>query len=116
MYKQRDIILIPIPFTDLSAEKKRPVLVLSDDTYNKSSSDILVVMVTSTRHRMPYDIAINKDDMDSGELPKQSYVRSDRVFSIAQKLIVKTYGCVTETFYQTVYESVEQLISSPERI
>jgi len=78
MYKQRDIILIPMPYTDLSAEKKRPALVLSDDTYNENSSDILAVMITSTRHRMPYDITICKDDMASGELPKQSYVRSDR--------------------------------------
>ncbi|MCL1951207.1 MAG: type II toxin-antitoxin system PemK/MazF family toxin [Oscillospiraceae bacterium] len=115
MYKQRDIILIPMPYTDLSAEKKRPALVLSGDAYNESCSDILAVMVTSTRHRMPYDIAIAEDDMASGELPKQSYVRSDRIFSIAQKLIVKTYGSVTDTFYQTVHDSVDKLISSPER-
>ena len=115
MYKQRDIVLIPMPYTDLSAEKKRPALVLSSDAYNESCSNILAVMVTSTRHRMPYDIAIDNSDMERGELPKQSYVRSDRVFSIAQKLIVKTYGSVTDAFYQNVYSSVDKLISLPER-
>ena len=115
MYKQRDIVLIPMPYTDLSAAKKRPALVLSNDAYNESGSDILAVMVTSTRHRMLYDITINQSDMASGELPKQSYVRSDRVFSIAQKLIVKTYGCVTDIFYITINESINRLISPPER-
>ncbi len=28
MYKQGEVILAPVPFTDLSASKKRPVLVV----------------------------------------------------------------------------------------
>lgn len=32
MPKQGDILLIPIPFTDLSSHKRRPVIVISNDT------------------------------------------------------------------------------------
>lgn len=34
MYKQRDIVLIPTPFTDLSSNKKRPVIIISNDSKN----------------------------------------------------------------------------------
>lgn len=35
MPKQGEIVLIPIPFTDLTSSKKRPVLIISNDDYNK---------------------------------------------------------------------------------
>lgn len=38
MYKQGDILLISIPFSDLSSNKKRPVLVLSNDDYNSKTA------------------------------------------------------------------------------
>ena len=45
--KHGDIVLIPIPFTDLSAQKQRPVIVSSNDDYNQTAPDILVVAMTS---------------------------------------------------------------------
>jgi mRNA interferase MazF len=43
MYKQGDILLIPFPYSDLTATKQRPVLVLSNSHYNESHQDIVVV-------------------------------------------------------------------------
>jgi mRNA interferase MazF len=47
MYNQGDILLIPIPFSDLTSSRKRPVLVLSNSKYNKGTKDILVAAITS---------------------------------------------------------------------
>ncbi len=45
MYKQRDILIIPIPYTDLSSQKKRPVPVISNDYYNGKTADIIVTAI-----------------------------------------------------------------------
>ena len=37
MHEQGDIVLIPIPFTDLSSQKRRPVIVISNDAYNRET-------------------------------------------------------------------------------
>lgn len=47
MYRQGDIVLIPFPYSDLSATKQRPVLVLSNTNYNKMQSDLVVAAITS---------------------------------------------------------------------
>ncbi len=42
MPKQRDIVLVPIPFTDLSSTRRRPVIVISNDEYNRTTADVVV--------------------------------------------------------------------------
>ena len=42
MYNQDDILLVPLPLTELSTQKKRPVLVLSNDDYNNTTEDVIV--------------------------------------------------------------------------
>ncbi|HEY7326137.1 MAG TPA: type II toxin-antitoxin system PemK/MazF family toxin [Gemmataceae bacterium] len=48
MPSQRDIVLVPVPFTDLSSTRRRPVIVLSNDAYNRSTTDMVVVAMTPT--------------------------------------------------------------------
>jgi mRNA interferase MazF len=47
MFNQGEILLIPVPFSDLSSVKKRPVLVLSNSAHNSASRDIIVIAITS---------------------------------------------------------------------
>jgi mRNA interferase MazF len=57
MYNQGDILLIPIPFSDLTSSKKRPVLVLSNNDYNRKTEDIIVAAVTSNITSKDYNIS-----------------------------------------------------------
>ncbi len=47
MYKQGDIVLIPVPFSNLKQQKQRPVLIISNDSYNEVMEDIVVLAITS---------------------------------------------------------------------
>ena len=45
-YSQGEIVVINFPFTDISGTKKRPALILSNDTINQTG-DYLLAMITS---------------------------------------------------------------------
>ncbi|CAN7287279.1 type II toxin-antitoxin system PemK/MazF family toxin [Rossellomorea sp. LjRoot5] len=63
MYKQGDIVLLPIPFSDLTNRKQRPVLVISSDRYNKITDDIVVMAVTSQLRNFDYSVIIESKDL-----------------------------------------------------
>jgi mRNA interferase MazF len=63
MPEQGDIVLIPVPFTDLSSTKRRPVIVVSNDDYNQQRQDIVVVAMTSNPGAGRYAFTISSSDL-----------------------------------------------------
>jgi mRNA interferase MazF len=47
IYRQGDVLLVPFPFTDQSAVKRRPAVVMSGDAYNRVHPDVILAPVTS---------------------------------------------------------------------
>ena len=74
MHSQGDILLVPVPFTDLSSQKKRPVLVLSNKDYNKAADDLIVAAVTSLVDTKPYVVRFTNNDMDVGNLILRNHI------------------------------------------
>ena len=47
VYSFGDIVLVPFPFTDQTAAKKRPAIVVSSDAYHRDRRDLIIMAVTS---------------------------------------------------------------------
>ena len=53
-----DVVVVPFPFTDRRAVKRRPALVVSSAEFNNSGGQQILAMITSTRSHWPSDTAI----------------------------------------------------------
>jgi mRNA interferase MazF len=91
MFERGDLVLVPYPFTDLSATKRRPVLAL---TAPDSYGDFIGLPVTS-RPRPEHGVALDQADMTQGRLPVASWIRTDRIVTLSNDLVVKTVGRVS---------------------
>ncbi|HHW36473.1 MAG TPA: type II toxin-antitoxin system PemK/MazF family toxin [Bacillales bacterium] len=89
MYKQGDIVLVPVPYSDLTNRKQRPVLVISNDNYNKMTEDIVVVAITSQLKDLDYSVVIESKDLNEGELKVTSAVRADKVYTLSKDIVRK---------------------------
>ena len=45
-YEFGDVVLVPFPFTDQSAVKKRPAVVISSDAYHRERPDLIIMAIT----------------------------------------------------------------------
>lgn len=95
--RQGDIVLVPVPFTDLSSRKRRPVIVLSSDAYNAASPDMLVVAMTSNPVRTTWSFMISLDDVVEGRLNRPGTIRVDKIYTLAQSLSVARFGRVSDS-------------------
>lgn len=96
MPKQGEIVLIPVPFTDLSSTKRRPVIIISNDDYHQTTVDMVVVAMTSNPAISSYSFTITTSDLTQGSLNRPGTVRVDKIYTLAQSLIVRTFGQVDE--------------------
>ena len=114
MLKQRDIVLIPIPFTDLTSHKKRPAVILSSDTYNESNEDIVVAAITSNIESRPFSIMLTGDDLESGTLKVTSIIRADKIYTLNKSIVIKTFGSVKYEILLKLKSEICRLIETPE--
>ncbi len=114
MLLQGEIVLLPIPFTDLSSRKRRPVIVISNDAYHRSTADMVVVAMTSNPASVQYGFVIGSGDLERGRLNHPGTVRVDRIYALAQSLIVARFGRVRRGVLERIGESLRELLR-PER-
>lgn len=75
MYRRGDIVLLPFPFTDLSATKTRPAVVVSVEGFEQETGDFTVAMITSVSRTTAYDYALQ--DWQAANLLRPSWVRAE---------------------------------------
>ena len=113
MPEQGDIVLIPVPFTDLSAIKRRPVVVISNDSYHSSGLDMIVVAMTSNPAETPFSFPVTNAELTSGRLNRPSRVRPDKVYNLAQSLSIRTFGRVEGRVLDQIHDALASVFAKP---
>ena len=112
MPKQGDLVLIPIPFTDLTSQKRRPVIVISSDAYHRLNGDVVVVAMTSNPTQTPYSFTLSSTDLVTGSLNRPGTVRVDKLYTLASSLIVKTFARVDAATLNRIRALLTELTKS----
>ncbi len=105
-FKQKELVLLPYPFTDQEGSKVRPAIIISNDNFNKKCQDCVMVPLTTVIKDEPYSIIINQDDLSSGKLIKPSRIRIDKIFTINKNLIMMQIGKIDDKTFLKIKSEV----------
>lgn len=87
------VVLVPFPFTDRAAEKRRPAVVLSEPGFQQACGHLLLAMITSAaQSSWPLDWPIQ--EWRQAGLPKPCLVRF-KLFTLDERLILKSLGALS---------------------
>jgi mRNA interferase MazF len=85
-----DVVIVPFPFVDLAAEKRRPSVVLSRQAFNESNGHSICAMITTAGNTAwPSDVAIG--DLDAAGLARPCVVRF-KLFTLPNAIILRRAG------------------------
>ncbi|MFY9180632.1 MAG: type II toxin-antitoxin system PemK/MazF family toxin [Venatoribacter sp.] len=102
-----DVVFVSFPFSDLSASKKRPALVLAVLDKN----DLILCQITSKAYADKNAVEITKNDFPHGELLKTSYVRPSKFFTANTTIVFSNVAQLKETTHQSIVLKIIKLIS-----
>ena len=106
---QKELVLLPYPFSDLERTKVRPALVVSNNSFNKKSEDCVMVPLTSVLKEEPYSVIIQQENLSSGKLLKPSRIRVDKIFCVEKKLVSMKIGKLGEGSFSKVKKEIFEI-------
>ncbi|MCA9998829.1 MAG: type II toxin-antitoxin system PemK/MazF family toxin [Anaerolineales bacterium] len=109
-FQRGDVVLIPFPFTDLSASKTRPAIVVSSKIYHQHRPELLLVYVSSQITKANPEIDYLLADWQDAGLLKPSFARP-KVAAIEPGLVVYTVGQTSATDLEQVDKRLRRALN-----
>jgi mRNA interferase MazF len=103
-----DVVVAPFPFSDLSAAKKRPVLVIATLT----GDDVILCQITSQAVGDSYTVRLTDRDFSSGGLRQASSIRPNRLFTAESSIILYRAGTLSPAKLQEVLAKLVQILTT----
>ncbi len=106
MIKKGDIVIAPFPFTDLSSDKVRPVVVVSN---NVVDNNVIVAYISSKPNKTSsvYSIAVTPDEYNNLKAP--SYIKCSKLLTLDSKMILGQIGIVSPSIMKKLNAGIREV-------
>lgn len=107
-FKSFDVVAVPFPFTDRDATKRRPALVISNESFNQQHNQIVLSMITTTTDNVwPSDVSLTNWQKAGLKVACQLRLK---LFTLDQNLVLKTIGHLSSKDVKSVQAALTEFI------
>ena len=104
-----DVVILPFPFSNPAASKRRPALVVATV---QPHDDVILCMITSRNTTDTSAVPISQTDFATGGLPQDSNVRPNRLFTAEASIILRTAGKLTPEKVATAVAEIVRIVTA----
>ena len=102
-----EVVVLPLPQTDLSPGKRRPALVVAD----LPGDDVILCQITSQSRADDFEVPLRANDFVQGRLQTDSFIRSHRLFTVDHAKILYSAGRVNGSKLEEVRARIRKLFA-----
>lgn len=102
-----EVVVLPLPQTDLTPGKRRPALVVAD----LPGDDVILCQITSQARTDGFEVPLRAGDFAQGHLQVDSFIRSHRLFTVDHSKILYSAGRVNGKKLEEVRGKIRGLFS-----
>jgi mRNA interferase MazF len=106
-YEPFEILVVPFPFSDRDASKRRPALVISNHHFNTRHSHLILSMITTSHRAWSSDIALQ--DWQASGLSAACQVRL-KLFTLDKDIIIRKIGILSSRDQAAVEKNICQYL------
>lgn len=109
-FKPLDVVVVPFPFTDKPAEKRRPALIVSGNLFNEQHDHLILAMITTAKNSVwSSDIQLN--DWKKANLTVPCKVRF-KLFTLDRQLIILRLGSLSKSDKEAVRSALKLFLTT----
>jgi len=105
-----DIVLVPFPFTNQTATKQRPAVVISGRAYNQARPDLLMMAVTSQLRPAATFGEVWLTDWRASGLLKPSAVKPV-IATLEQGLVIRRLGNLSQQDQTALRQALQEIVA-----
>lgn len=99
------VVSSTFPFSDLTAQKRRPAIIVAIVDFE----DLILCQITSKPYASRRAIPLTATDFKSGQLPRASYIRPDKLFTADTSIVDRTLGSLNDKKLSQVKALIRKL-------
>ena len=107
-FEAYDVVVVPFPFTEKLAEKRRPALIVSSNLFNKQHDHLILAMITTAKNSI-WVSDVQLHDWKSAKLSVPCKVRF-KLFTLDKQLISHRLGILSPSDKEAVKLALKQIL------
>ncbi len=109
MFAPYDVVVVPFPYADRLAEKRRPAIVISAPGLERRHGLVWLAMITSAENR-GWDSDVAVSDLTAAGLPAPSLVRPAKIATADAERVLRRIGKLSAKDSRAVAAQIKKFL------